>query len=127
VAGVDAGGRGLAVLGQQELVIRVTPDYARIKRLARLGIDGQLANTLCSTNPCESMIEIVRYTHRDVKRRQQATCASAGPPPACSSPSRQFRRIIGYRDLAKLVIAIERHTLTAPKREARRIAEPAPA
>ena len=23
----------------------------------------------------------------------------------------QFRRIIGYRDLAKLVIAIERHTL----------------
>jgi hypothetical protein len=27
----------------------------------------------------------------------------------------QFRRIIGYRDLAKLVIAIERHALlTAP-------------
>jgi hypothetical protein len=26
----------------------------------------------------------------------------------------KFRRIIGYRDLAKLVIAIERHTLAAP-------------
>jgi hypothetical protein len=25
----------------------------------------------------------------------------------------QFRRIIGYRDLAKLVIAIERHTILA--------------
>jgi hypothetical protein len=27
----------------------------------------------------------------------------------------QFRRIIGYRHLAKLVIAIERHTLIANK------------
>ena len=38
--------------------------------LMRLGITGQLAKTLCSTNPCESMIEIVRYTQRNVKRWQ---------------------------------------------------------
>jgi putative transposase len=31
--------------------------------LMRLGISGQLAKTLSSTNPCESMIEIVRSTH----------------------------------------------------------------
>jgi putative transposase len=56
--------------------------------LMRLGITGQLAKTLCSTNPCESMIEIVRYTQRNVKRWQHTvTCASAGPPPGCSSPS----------------------------------------
>ena len=30
--------------------------------LMRLGISGQLAKTLSSTNPCESMIEIVRST-----------------------------------------------------------------
>ena len=38
----------------------------------------------------------------------------------------QFRRIIGYRDLAKLVIAIERHALTvAPNDHDRQeIAEP---
>ncbi len=30
--------------------------------LMRLEISGQLAKTLCSTNPCESMLEIVRYT-----------------------------------------------------------------
>jgi len=36
--------------------------------LMRLGIDGQLAKTLSSTNPCESMIEIVRHTQRNVKR-----------------------------------------------------------
>ena len=38
----------------------------------------------------------------------------------------QFRRIIGYRDLATLVIAIERHTTTRPEktRPHRRTAEP---
>ena len=55
--------------------------------LMRLGITGQLAKTLCSTNPCESMIEIVRSTQRNVKRWQDGDMPSAGPPPACSSPS----------------------------------------
>ena len=32
--------------------------------LMRLKITGKLAQTLCSTNPCENMIEIVRYTQR---------------------------------------------------------------
>jgi hypothetical protein len=38
----------------------------------------------------------------------------------------QFRRIIGYRDLAKLVIAIERHTLLVAhnNRDHQEIAEP---
>src|SRR5215210_4630124 len=36
--------------------------------LMRLGITGPLAKTLCSTNPCESMIEIVRRTQHNVKR-----------------------------------------------------------
>src|SRR3954470_12863659 len=36
--------------------------------LMRLGITGPLAKTLCSTNPCESMLEIVRSTQRNVKR-----------------------------------------------------------
>ncbi len=36
--------------------------------LMRLRITGNLAATLASTNPCESMIEIVRYTQRNVKR-----------------------------------------------------------
>src|SRR3954468_7481906 len=35
--------------------------------LMRLGITGQLAKTLCSTNPCESMIGVVRHTQRNVK------------------------------------------------------------
>jgi putative transposase len=36
--------------------------------LTRLGVTGSLKRTLESTNPCESMIEIVRRTQRNVKR-----------------------------------------------------------
>jgi hypothetical protein len=77
--------------------------------LMRLGIDGQLAKTLCSTNPCESMIEIVRYTPRNVKRWQDGDMRKRWTAAGMLVAEQQFRRIIGYRDLAKLVIAIERH------------------
>jgi len=33
----------------------------------RLGIEGKLRRTLDSTNPCESMIDTVRTTQRNVK------------------------------------------------------------
>jgi len=77
--------------------------------LMRLGITGQLAKTLCSTNPCESMIEIVRYTQRNVKRWQDGDMRKRWTAAGMLVAEQQFRRIIGYRDLATLVIAIERH------------------
>lgn len=78
--------------------------------LMRLGIHGQLAKTLSSTNPCESMIEIVRYTQRNVKRWRDGDMRKRWTAAGMLVAEQQFRRIIGYRDLAKLVIAIERHT-----------------
>jgi putative transposase len=77
--------------------------------LMRLKITGQLAKSLCSTNPCESMIEIVRYTQRNVKRWQDGDMRKRWTAAGMLVAEQQFRRIIGYRDLAKLVIAIERH------------------
>jgi putative transposase len=77
--------------------------------LMRLGITGQLAKSLCSTNPCESMIEIVRYTQRNVKRWRDGDMRKRWTAAGMLVAEQQFRRIIGYRDLAKLVIAIERH------------------
>jgi putative transposase len=38
--------------------------------LIRLGITGSLAKSLSSTNPIESMIEIIRHTQRNVERWQ---------------------------------------------------------
>jgi putative transposase len=81
--------------------------------LMRLGISGNLAATLSSTNPCESMIEIVRYTQRNVKRWQDGDMRKRWTAAGMLVAEQQFRRIIGYRDLATLVIAIERHALHA--------------
>jgi putative transposase len=76
--------------------------------LIRLGIRGSLKRTLESTNPCESMIECVRRSARNVKRWQNGDMALRWTAAGMLEAQRQFRRIIGYRDLAKLSIAIER-------------------
>jgi hypothetical protein len=75
----------------------------------RLGMTGQLAKTLCSTNPCGSMIEIVRHTQRNVKHWQRGDGRRRWTAAGMLVAEQQFRRIIGYRNIAKLVIAIERH------------------
>ena len=61
-----------------------------------------------STNPCESMIEIVRRTQRNVKRWSSGEMALRWTAAGMLEAERQFRKIIGYRDLATLVVAIER-------------------
>ncbi|MGH3085061.1 MAG: IS256 family transposase [Gaiellaceae bacterium] len=77
--------------------------------LTRLGVRGNLKRTLESTNPCESMIEIVRRTQRNVKRWSSGEMALRWTAAGMLEAERQFRKIIGYRDLATLVIAIERN------------------
>ena len=76
--------------------------------LTRLGIRGSLKRTLESTNPCESMIECVRRSARNVKRWQSGDMALRWTAAGMLEAERQFRCIIGYRDLAKLSLAIER-------------------
>jgi transposase-like protein len=75
--------------------------------LTRLGIRGNLKRTLESTNPCESMIECVRRTSRNVKRWQSGEMCLRWTAAGMLEAERQFRRIIGYHDLAKLVVAID--------------------
>jgi len=75
--------------------------------LTRLGVRGALKRTLESTNPCESMIECVRRSSRNVKRWQSGDMALRWTAVGMLEAERQFRRIIGYHDLAKLALAIE--------------------
>ena len=80
--------------------------------LMGLGVNGSLARTLSSTNPCESMIEVVRHTQRNVKRWQDGDMRKRWTAAGMLQAEQQFRRIIGYSDLAKLVTSIEhRHLL----------------
>lgn len=90
--------------------------------LQRLGIRGSLKQTLASTNPCESMIECVRRSSRNVKRWQSGDMALRWTAAGMLEAERQFRRVIGYRDLAKLAVAVERDlartTIPSPTKEA---------
>ena len=76
--------------------------------LTGLGVSGNLKRTLQSTNPCESMLEIVRRTQRNVKRWSSGEMALRWTAAGMLEAERQFRKIIGYRDLATLLVAIER-------------------
>jgi putative transposase len=76
--------------------------------LTRLGIRRNLNKTVESTNPCESMIEGVRRTSRNVKRWRDGEMCLRWTAAGMLEAERQFRRIIGYADLATLVTAIER-------------------
>lgn len=84
--------------------------------VTRLGIKGALKRTLQSTNPCESMIETVRHTSRNVKRWQSGEMCLRWTAAGMLEAERQFRRIIGHADLARLALAVERqlhhHTTT---------------
>ena len=86
--------------------------------ITRLGVRGALKRTLESTNPCESMIECVRRSSRNVKRWQSGDMALRWTAAGMLEAESQFRRIVGYRDLAKLALAIERdiahHQPSAP-------------
>ena len=84
--------------------------------LNRLGMRGSLKRTLESTNPCESMIECVRRTSRNVKRWSSGEMALRWTAAGMLEAERQFRRIIGYRELATLAVAIEHDLVptTAP-------------
>lgn len=94
--------------------------------LIRLGVTGPLAKTLSSTNPCESMIEIVRHSQRNVKRWQDGDMRKRWTAAGMLVAEAQFRRIIGYSDLAKLVSAIERRhlTLTSHNHDTHKVRQP---
>jgi putative transposase len=89
----------------------------------RLGIRGKLRRTLESTNACESMIDTVRTTQRNVKHWSSGEMGLRWTAAGMLEAEKQFRKVIGYTDLPRLAVAIERRPHphqpnTAPTKEA---------
>jgi putative transposase len=80
--------------------------------LTRLGVRGRLKKTLASTNPIESMIEIIRRTSRNVKRWQSGDMCLRWTAAGMIEAETQFRKIVGYSDVAKLAHAVEHDLAT---------------
>jgi putative transposase len=85
--------------------------------VTRLRVTGKLKKTLESTNPCESMIECVRRSSRNVKNWQNGEMCMRWTAAGMLEAEQQFRRVIGHGDLAKLAHAVERE-LTPPQPDA---------
>jgi putative transposase len=81
----------------------------------KLGITGKLRRTLESTNPCESMIECVRRTQRNVKRWRDGEMALRWTAAGMLEAEKQFRKVTGYAQLPELAIAIERRLAAVPQ------------
>jgi len=102
-----------ALAGQLE---KVNPDAAASLRegltdtltVTRLGITGALLKTVMSTNPMESMIEIVRDHARNVKHWQRGEMRLRWAAAGMLAASTQFRRVKGYRQLPQLAVALQR-------------------
>jgi transposase-like protein len=74
----------------------------------RLGIKGKLRRTLESTNACESMIDTLRRTQRNVKHWTSGEMGLRWTAAGMREAEKQFRKVIGYTDLPRLAVAIER-------------------
>lgn len=99
---------------------KVNPDAAASLReglgetltVTRLGVTGALLKTVMSTNPMESMIEIVRDHARNVKRWQPGDMRLRWAAAGMQCAAEQFRRVKGYRQLPTLAHAL-RNTVGA--------------
>jgi putative transposase len=80
--------------------------------VTRLGVGGRLLQTVESTNPVESMIEIVREHARNVKRWQPGDMRLRWAAAGMLAAAQQFRRVKGYRQLPQLAAAM-RHAVGA--------------
>ena len=100
-----------ALAGQLD---KVNPDAAASLRegladtltVTRLRVTGSLLKTVMSTNPIESMIEIVREHARNVKHWQNGDMRLRWAAAGMLTAQAQFRRVKGYRQLPLLAAAL---------------------
>ena len=80
----------------------------------RLGVGSKLIKTVESTNPVESMIEIVRDHAGRVKRWSSGEMALRWTAAGMLAAEAQFRRVEGYQELPALAAALEHATADEP-------------
>ena len=111
----DEAQRDLETLARQ--LDKVNPDAAGSLReglvemftVTRLKVTGSLLRTVSSTNPVESIIEIVRNRSRNVKHWRDGDMRLRWAAGGMLAAQHQFRRVRGYGQLPALQAAIRAH------------------
>jgi len=113
-ANPNAGEAEAALTALARQLEKVNPDTASSLRegladtltVTRLGITGSLLKTAMSTNPMESMIEIVRDHSRNVKHWQAGDMRLRWAAAGMLTAHAQFRPVNGHRQLPLLAAAL---------------------
>jgi transposase-like protein len=79
--------------------------------LQRLGVAGALYRTLRSTNAIENLNGLVGHFTRNVRRWRDGQMLVRWIAAALDEARQSFRRVRGYKDIPKLIAALDRHTL----------------
>lgn len=81
----------------------------------RLGVDGRLARTLATTNPMESIVDIVRIHSRNVKRWMGGDIRLRWAAAGMLAAEHQYRRIKGCKQMPDFVAALYAALYTATR------------
>ena len=77
----------------------------------RLGVKGLLRKTLCSTNAIESCFSVTRTITDRVKRWQNGGMVQRWAVAALLRAEKKFRKIKGYKDIPKMLVALQQKNL----------------
>jgi putative transposase len=83
--------------------------------LQRLGVSGALYRTLRSTNAIENLNGLVGHFVRNVRRWRDGHMLVRWIAAGLAEARRSFRRVRGYRDIPKLITALDRRALDTKK------------
>ena len=78
--------------------------------MLKLGLAGALQKTMRSTNPIESLNGSVQRYTRNVKRWRGGAMIQRWVGAALLDAQSRFHRVRGYRDMPKLIQALERRS-----------------
>lgn len=98
---------------------RLNPSAARSLRegleetltVHRLGVNGLLRKTLSTTNPIESCFSIMRTVTGRVKRWRKGDMVQRWAVAALLRAEKRFRKIKGYREITRLLSALQQETV----------------
>jgi putative transposase len=74
-----------------------------------LGLSGALYRTLRTTNPIENLNGSIAHYARNVKRWKNGAMAERWATSALDDAQGRFRRLVGFRDMPKLLAALDDH------------------
>ncbi len=95
----------------QPCVLRWSEGFEETLTLHKLGVTGHLRKTLSTTNPIESCFSVTHTVTGRVKRWSNGDMVRRWAVAAFLKAEKKFKRVKGYREIPKLIVALGQKNL----------------